>query len=127
MLDKMVWKERYGLRNYRQGMTNNLLAYCRSDNLDVGATTDLNGNLGWLKTNGDFGGILEALRREHQGDMTGRGGTDSPTATAVATVMEYSSNVVSDPYLGGREDMRRTKKERKKREDRERTGFGGGG
>ena len=36
MLTNMGWKEGDGLKNYLQGMTNNLIAYYRSDNLGMG-------------------------------------------------------------------------------------------
>ena len=45
---KMDWKNGDGLGKYQQGTTNNLRAYRRSDNLGVGATTDLHGNLGCI-------------------------------------------------------------------------------
>ena len=42
---KMGWKKSYVLG---QGTTTNLRAYCRSDNLCVGVTTDMHGNLGCI-------------------------------------------------------------------------------
>ena len=75
MLTNMGWKEGDGLKNYLQGMTNNLIAYYRSDNLGMGATTDLHSDSGWSKMNKIFGGVFEALRRDHQGSKTGTGRT----------------------------------------------------
>ena len=45
---EMGWKNGDGLGKYRQGTTTNLRAYRRSDNLGVGATTDLHGDLGCI-------------------------------------------------------------------------------
>ena len=36
---------------------------------------------GVVKTNENSGGVLEALRREHQGGTAGTGGTESPPAS----------------------------------------------
>ena len=44
--DEMGWKNGDGLGKYRQGTTTKLRVYRRSDNLCLGATTDLHGNLG---------------------------------------------------------------------------------
>ena len=44
----MGWKNCEGLRKYQQGKTTNLRAYCRSDNLGVGATKDLHGDSGCI-------------------------------------------------------------------------------
>ena len=51
---KMGWKDGDGMGKYLQGTTTNLRAYSCSDNLGVGATEDLHGDLGWLKMNGNF-------------------------------------------------------------------------
>ena len=45
---KMGWKDSDGLGKYRQGTTTNLRAYRPSDNLGVGAMTDLNGDSGFV-------------------------------------------------------------------------------
>ena len=45
---EMGWKDGNKLVKYRQGMTTNLRAYRRSDNLGVGETTDLHVNLGCI-------------------------------------------------------------------------------
>ena len=45
---KMGWKDGKGQGKYRQGTNTNLRAYCLSDNLDVGATPDLRGDLGFI-------------------------------------------------------------------------------
>ena len=45
---EMDWKNGNGLGKYRQVMTTNLRAYCLSNNLGVGATTDLHGDSGCI-------------------------------------------------------------------------------
>ena len=45
---EMGWKDGYGLGKYKQGMTTNLRAYRCSNNLGMGATTDLHGDLGCI-------------------------------------------------------------------------------
>ena len=45
---KMGWKDGNGLGKYQQGTTTNMRAYRRSNNLGVGATTDLHGDLGCI-------------------------------------------------------------------------------
>ena len=45
---EMGWKNRDGLGKYQQGTTTNLRAYCRSDNLGMGPTTDLYGDSGCI-------------------------------------------------------------------------------
>ena len=45
---KMGWKDGDGLGKDQQGTTTNLRAYCRSDDLDVGETTNLHGYLGCI-------------------------------------------------------------------------------
>ena len=66
--------------------------------------------------NGNLGGVLEALRREHQGVTTLMGGKESPPTVDTATVMLSSYNSGSDPEIVGREERRRAKKESKRRE-----------
>ena len=116
MLAKMGCKEGGSLGNSRQGMTTNLQAYLRSHNLDVGSTTDLHGNSGWPKTNKNFGGVLGALRRKHQGGTIGTVRMDGPPAVASTTVTASSLDAGSDTDSGGREERRSTKKERERRE-----------
>ena len=41
----------------------------------MGDTSYLHGNLGWLKTNKNYGNILKVLSSYHQEGMTGTGGT----------------------------------------------------
>ena len=48
-------------------------------------TIDMHGNLGWPERNENFGGILSALRGEHQGGTTGTGGKDGSPAAATIT------------------------------------------
>ena len=72
-----------------------------------------------VKTNENFGGILEKLKREHQWGKIGTGGTQCTPANADATVAASSSNSGLDPDLGGREESRCTKKDRKRRERQE--------
>ena len=96
MLAKIGWNEGGGLVNSQQGMTTNLQAYSNSDNLGVGATTDLHSDLGESKTNENFGSVLKALGKEHQGGMTGTDGADGPPSDPSANAMAYSSNDVSD-------------------------------
>ena len=86
MLTKMECKEGGDLENSRQGMTTNLQAYLCSHNLGVGSITDLHGNSGWSETNNNFGGVLEALRRDHQVCTTGTVRMDSPPNSASTTV-----------------------------------------
>ena len=70
--------------------------------------------------NKNFGGVLEALRGEHEGGTTGMDGMDVPTTAAtVATVTTYSYDSGSDPDSGGREERRHTKKERNMRDRQE--------
>ena len=83
-------------------MTKNLRAYRCSNNLGVGAHTNLHGNLGWSKTNDNFNGFLEALRREHQGGTIGMGRTNGPPNASTTTITDSSSNDGSDMDLGGR-------------------------
>ena len=64
----------------------------------MGDTTDLHENLGWSKTNENFGGILEALVRGHQGDTIGAGNTNGPPD---ATTVTASSFVVGSDPDGG--------------------------
>ena len=45
---KMGWKDGYVLRKYLQVTTTNLRVYRCSDNLGLGATTDLHGSLGCI-------------------------------------------------------------------------------
>ena len=78
----------------------NLQTYCCSDHLFVWYTTDLHGNLGWSKTNDNFGVVLEALRREHQGVTTGKGGMCGPLDASITTITVTSSDAGSDIYLG---------------------------
>ena len=44
----MGWKDSDRLGKYQRGMIINLRAYCRSNNLGVGETTDLYGNFGCI-------------------------------------------------------------------------------
>ena len=71
ILSNMGWKEGYGIGKFWHGITTNLRSYCRPGNLSVGATTDLHQDSVWSKTNKNFGSILEALRRDHQGGTMG--------------------------------------------------------
>ena len=45
---EMVWKDSDRLDKYQQGTTTNMRAYRRSDDLGVGETTDLHGDLGCI-------------------------------------------------------------------------------
>ena len=99
----------------------------------MGDTTNLHGDSGRSKTNNNFGGILKALRREHQGDMVGMGSMEIPPATATATVTSSSYDSGYNTDSGGRDEKRRANKERKRRkmrekrrEERERSGTRGG-
>ena len=82
-------------------MTTNLNVYCCSNDLVVGATTDLHSNLGWSKINKNFGSVLRVFRRDHQGGMMGMGGNYGTPVAAAATVTVSSSDAGLDPYLGG--------------------------
>ena len=53
--------------------------------------------------------------RENKGGTSGIGRTDFPTVNETNTIMESSSDTGSDPDLGGREEIRRAKKESKRR------------
>ena len=97
-------------------MTTKLRAYRHYNNLGVEATTDLHGNLGWMKMNKNFGNILKDLWRDNQGGTTGTGSTDSPPASAAATITESFSDTGSDLDLGEREERICTKNERRRRE-----------
>ena len=70
-LNNMGWKEAGSHGNPQHGMTTNLRPYCLSNNVGVGVTINLHGNPGWSKTNDNFGGVLEVLRREPQMGTTG--------------------------------------------------------
>ena len=89
-------------------MTTNLRAYHRSNNLGMGATTNLHIDSGWSKTNKNFGGVIEALRREHQWGNTDTGRTDSPPTAAAAAAAAAAITASyfydgSDPDFGRRE------------------------
>ena len=45
---EMGWKDGNGLSKYKQGTTTNLRAYRCSNNLGVGGTTNLHGDLGYI-------------------------------------------------------------------------------
>ena len=45
---EMGWKDGDGVGKYQQRTTTNLMAYSFYDNLGVGATTDLHGDLGCI-------------------------------------------------------------------------------
>ena len=64
-----------------------------------------------VKTNENSGGVLEALRREHQGVTTGTSGTDSPpvTAAATVTVSYYESGSYTYLWGGSRGDAQRSR------------------
>ena len=124
MLINMRWKEGDGLKKSQYRMTTSLQAYLSSNNSGVGDTTDLHGNLGWLKINESFGDVLDMLRKEHQGDTTRTGRKDGPPDTANTNVTAYFSEAGMDTDLGGREDRRLSKKERKRIERRQRWRFG---
>ena len=74
--------------------------YRCSDNLGVVVTNNLYSDSGWSKRNDNFGGVLEALRREHQGVTTGKGGMCSPLDASITTITVTSSDAGSDIYLG---------------------------
>ena len=118
MMTKMEWKEGDSIGKSQQGMNTKLQVYHHSDSLDMGNTTDLHGDLGWEKTNNNFGGVLEALRRYHQGGKMGIDRMDGPPTATTSAVTAYSYNSGLDPDSGGREDSIRTKNERKMREER---------
>ena len=63
---QMGWKYSDGIDKFIQGTTTNLRAYRCSNKLGLGETTDLHGDSIWSKTNNNFGGVLEALRREYR-------------------------------------------------------------
>ena len=79
----------------------------------MGATADLHVNLGWSKTDGNFGSVLDVLRREYQGGRMGTKRKDGPPA---ATATASSSDAIPDPDSGCREERVLAKKERKSRE-----------
>ena len=55
--------------------------------------------------NGNFGGILKVLRREHKWGTSGMESMDVTTA-AVASITASSSGTGSDMDLGGSEERR---------------------
>ena len=87
----------------------------------MGATTDLHGGSGWSKPNENFGGVLEALRREHHRGVITKitGETTTGTDAAATVVTASSSDARSNPDLGGREDRKREKKEMKRNKRQE--------
>ena len=99
----MGWKEGDSLRKSLQGMTTNLRAFHLSNNVSVGANTDLPGDSGWSKTNKNFGGILKMLKREHQEGTSVTGRTDGPRTSTAATAIASSSDAGLYPDSRGRE------------------------
>lgn len=65
MLAKMGWEEGTGLGKNKQGTVNSLRAVRRSENLGIGASSDLHGEEGFSATKSNFLGVLEKLKEEH--------------------------------------------------------------
>ena len=59
------------------------------------------------------------LRREHQGGKAGMVSADGTSASTDATIMLSTSNSGLETDLGGRQERRCTKKDRKRRERNE--------
>ena len=65
--------------------------------------------------NKHFGGVINALMREHQWVTTGTYGTNVPPSANAATITESSYSAGLYTYSGGSDERRRAKKESKRR------------